>query len=249
MAIRGSLYAQLVEKTGSPATLSRLATAVALEYGPMTPDEARLVIGHDLEIPLAEHGIGADQLERVRTLRASGASLEGVIAKRGKAAPPAAAAEVHEVQESDRPNAIIQPPTPSEMFNSRCFHPVVVEKCRRLFTTKHPSEAIQAAFKSVNNRVKSLSGLKGFDGAKLMVKAFSEQSPVLRPNDLSNTSEIDEHNGLRFLMTGAILALRNPRAHEDTWEPDSNADAALECLAFASLLHRFLDRCKAYSKQ
>ena len=80
-----------------------------------------------------------------------------------------------------------------------------------------------------------------------MVQAFSEQTPELRLNDMSDTTERDEHNGLRFLMTGAMLALRNPRVHEDTWQPDSNVDAALDCLAFASLLHRFLDRCESHA--
>ena len=99
------------------------------------------------------------------------------------------------------------------------------------------------AFKSVNNRVKHLSGTSR-DGAGLMTWAFSETSPQLQMSTLSNESEQNEHNGLRFLMQGSMLALRNPLAHEDHWPWDDDQAFALDCLAVASLLHRMLDVCK-----
>ncbi len=43
----------------------------------------------------------------------------------------------------------------------------------------------------------------------------------------------DEHNGLRFLLVGSLLAIRNPLAHEDI---RLDPYEALEKLALISLL-------------
>ena len=47
------------------------------------------------------------------------------------------------------------------------------------------------------------------------------------------------------MMQGAMVGIRNPRAHEDRWEHDDDAVQVLELLGFASYLHRCLDRCES----
>ena len=135
--------------------------------------------------------------------------------------------------------------TPAALFNARDFHSAVSRRSRKLFVDGHNKDAIRAAFQSVNNRVKRLSGLSR-DGQPLMSDAFKEANSALQMSDLTTDSEINEHNGIRFLMMGAMTGMRNPRAHEDKWEPDDDVAAVLDALSFASLLHRFLDRCELY---
>ncbi len=131
------------------------------------------------------------------------------------------------------------------MFNARASHDAVVRSSRKLFVDGHHTEAVYKAFLSLNNRVKKLSGIAD-DGQGLMSKAFGGSSPALQMTGLTNQSEIDEQEGTCFLMMGAMRGMRNPRVHEDKWVPDNDVDAVLDALSFASLLHRFLDRCEAY---
>jgi len=126
------------------------------------------------------------------------------------------------------------------------LHRAVHNSSRKLFIGGHNKEAVEAAVLSMINRVKRLSRLRGEDGVPLMAKAFAKKNPALQMSGLTTESERNEHEGTRFLMMGAVQGLRNPRAHEDHWEPDEDIDSVLDCLAFASLLHRFLDRCEAY---
>jgi uncharacterized protein (TIGR02391 family) len=72
------------------------------------------------------------------------------------------------------------------------------------------------------------------------MQVFDENNPVLRLTALSNASEIDEQKGYRFLFSGAVMAIRNPRGHEVGVQDDP--DTCLDHLAFASLLLRRLEQ-------
>ena len=131
------------------------------------------------------------------------------------------------------------------MFDARSMHPSVIRASRKLFVGRHYSEAIYKALLRVNNRVKKLTGVAD-DGQGLMIQCFGGKTPKLRMTGLATKSEIDEQSGTCFLMMGAMTGLRNPRVHEDHWEPDNDMDSVLDTLSFASLLHRILDRCEAW---
>ena len=75
---------------------------------------------------------------------------------------------------------------------------------------------------------------------KLMMQVFDEAKPSLRLTPLTNASEIDEQKGYRFLFSGAVMAIRNPRGHEVNLNDD--VDTCLDHLAFASLLLRRLEQ-------
>jgi uncharacterized protein (TIGR02391 family) len=79
------------------------------------------------------------------------------------------------------------------------------------------------------------------DGTALMEKVFSPKNPVLRFNELKDKSDEDEQRGFMMLFTGAITALRNPRAHKLI---EDEAERALEFIAFVSLLAKLLDGAK-----
>jgi uncharacterized protein (TIGR02391 family) len=62
---------------------------------------------------------------------------------------------------------------------------------------------------------------------------FSQQS-ILALSDLITQSDKDEQLGFMFLFKGAVIGVRNPKAHEIVVQRDSVK--TLEYLAFASLL-------------
>ncbi|MEX0787047.1 MAG: TIGR02391 family protein [Dehalococcoidia bacterium] len=201
-------------------------------------------MAHEFGIKLGDYGVSEEAQAEVRSLRASGASL-AAIREHGEseASRPARSAQSGPREASANQ---VRPPTPAAIYSSRNFHSHLPPRVRRLFTSGHFAEAVAAAMRSVNNRVKAMSGLS-LDGKGLMNAAFSQQSPVLQLNALSTTTEQNEQEGLRFLLAGAMSALRNPPVHEDEWQHDRDASVTLECLGFASLLHRLLDQCEQYT--
>lgn len=124
-------------------------------------------------------------------------------------------------------------------FDRRNIYPNFPVKVRRLFDDGHYSEATFEALKFVDKRVQKHSRL-GETGVKLMMRVFDENTPVLKLTPLSNPSEIDEQKGYRFLFTGGVLAIRNPRGHEVNVIDDP--DTCLDHLLFASLLLRRLEQ-------
>ncbi len=118
------------------------------------------------------------------------------------------------------------------------LHPRVAEVAARHVRSGHLPQAVFEVMKAVRNRVRDLSGLD-LDGVQLMNAAFSATGPRLDLGD-STTTGRDVHNGYRFLFVGAVLAIRNPLAHEQQLD-DVDEDEAFEQLNLASLLMRRLD--------
>jgi len=76
-------------------------------------------------------------------------------------------------------------------------------------------------------------------GTELMQLVFSPNSPILKFNDQTNASEKSEQQGMMYLYAGAMLALRNPRAHS---LDNDHPERAIEYLSFLSMLAKALDR-------
>lgn len=197
----------------------------------MSRQHALYVLAHHNGIDLEKYGLDGATLIEVGRL-ASG--LNNEVPRQSIQVP---ASRVLSVQKD-------KPQTPAIKFASREMHDRITRSSRKSFTNGLHEEAIHKAFQSVNNRVKKLTA-SSQDGKKLMGWAFSN-SPQLQMTSLTSESEENEHEGLRFLAQGAML-MRNPRAHEDQWEPDEDELAVLELLSLASYLHRCLDRCESYS--
>jgi uncharacterized protein (TIGR02391 family) len=104
---------------------------------------------------------------------------------------------------------------------------------RALYLDGHYSSAIFEAYKAVNNMVKEKTKLES-DGKDLMARAFNEQNPVLALNKLSTQSELDEQIGFRFIFMGAMIGVRNPKAHDTVVQRDPIR--TLQYLALADLL-------------
>lgn len=122
------------------------------------------------------------------------------------------------------------------------LHPKVLEVVRPLFEDGYRAPAILEAFKAVNNRVKALSQLDA-DGKDLMARAFRSEEPVLELAGPETETGRNIQAGYHLMFMGAVVGIRNPRAHEQFEAMDENE--ALEELAFASLLMRRLDDAEA----
>jgi uncharacterized protein (TIGR02391 family) len=72
-----------------------------------------------------------------------------------------------------------------------------------------------------------------------MGDAFDKDPPELALNDRATQPEIDEQKGFAFIFKGAMLGVRDPKAHAPF--EDLEERRALDYLALASLLMRRLD--------
>lgn len=123
---------------------------------------------------------------------------------------------------------------PNILFDLLKFHPRIKEASERLFKNSHYAQAILETFKAVNNFVKEKSGKQEWDGKNLMAKVFRRENPIIRFNELKTVSEKDEQEGFMFLFMGAVVGIRNPKAHDNIIQTDPYK--TLEYLSFASLL-------------
>ena len=120
--------------------------------------------------------------------------------------------------------AAAEPPSrtaevPNYLFDKMQFHPRVITASKSLFESGHYAQAIFEAFKAVNNFIKQKTGLN-LDGKQLMAKAFNEKGPVIKLNELKTQSDRDEQEGFKFLFMGAMVGIRNPKAHDDVVQTD-----------------------------
>jgi uncharacterized protein (TIGR02391 family) len=126
---------------------------------------------------------------------------------------------------------------PEEMKNRldlEGFHPLVIKHAGGLFADGHYRQAILDTYIALVDQVKSLSGRYDLDGTALMNTVFSPKTPKL-----SISTNVDEQLGFMWLFAGAVMGIRNPKAHAVTPNPDKQT--TLEWLGFASVLFRILD--------
>lgn len=114
------------------------------------------------------------------------------------------------------------------------LHPNIINTSGRLYEDGHYRSAVLDAYIDLINRVKRLSGRPDLDGSRLMQQVFSAKNPTMLVSD-----DPDEQLGFMWLFSGAVMAIRNPKAHKIVEVTDPQR--SLEWLAFASVLHRILD--------
>jgi uncharacterized protein (TIGR02391 family) len=126
-------------------------------------------------------------------------------------------------------------------FQGRRIHPEVLKYCRTELMQDNYFHAVFEATKGLAQRLRDMSGVHG-DGATLVDRTFSVESPLLVMNTLQSETEKSEHKGFAALLKGCFAAVRNPLAHEPKilWQGE---DDAADYLSLISLLHRRLDDC------
>lgn len=126
-------------------------------------------------------------------------------------------------------------------FGDLALHPEIARACSKLFEDGHYAASVEAACKVLDMLVKMRSMKMDPSGTELMQLVFSPKAPVLKFNDQSNDSERSEQQGMMFLFAGAMLAIRNPRAHGIIQD---HPETAVDYLCFLSMLAKSLDRAK-----
>lgn len=121
------------------------------------------------------------------------------------------------------------------------IHTQIMSVAKDRFDNEHYADAVEAAFKEVNTRVKSIYKSRTSvekDGARLMQAAFSVQNPIIKLGDISTETGTNIQQGYMEMFAGAIRGIRNPKAHSN--QSLSKADA-IRKLHFASMLMCKLD--------
>lgn len=134
-----------------------------------------------------------------------------------------------------------EPAGGSHPFDDRNIHTKIQNTSKKLFDDGHYALATFEAYKLLDKEVATMAKLNE-SGVKLMMKAFSEQSPLIRLTGMASTSERDEQEGYKFIFSGSVMAIRNPRGHE--YGVRESPTECLDHLSLASLLLRRLESAK-----
>jgi uncharacterized protein (TIGR02391 family) len=126
-------------------------------------------------------------------------------------------------------------------FEGLDLHSRIAAVCADLYRDGHYRNAVLDASLALVNFVKEKARCHDLDGANLMRTVFSVNAPILAFNDLSDQADRDEQEGLMHLFEGAVLALRNPRAHALS---DDSPELAVEYIALLSLLAKRVEQAK-----
>lgn len=124
-------------------------------------------------------------------------------------------------------------------FNSRNFHPKVIEHGRQRFSEGNYFHSVFECCKAFDAAVRYNSGINK-SGDALMGEALSPTGPI-KLNSQTTQSENDEQKGIMFLCKGLMSAVRNPQAHEPELSWKMTQQDALDVLAMLSFLFRKLE--------
>lgn len=119
-------------------------------------------------------------------------------------------------------------------FTLSNLHPNIIKVSEQLYEDGHYRAAVLDAYIDLINRVKRIANRSDLDGSPLMQNVFSPRNPQILLSE-----DQDEQQGFMWLFNGAVMAIRNPKAHKII--EVSDPQRTLEWLAFASVLHRVLD--------
>jgi len=129
-------------------------------------------------------------------------------------------------------------------FHSRNYHPEIVKHSQKLFLQQNYFHAAFEASKAFNNSVK-VKAHSNKDGQDLMMSVFSENG-VLKLNSGQTESEKNVQDGVKFLSSGLMRAVRNPTAHEPALDWPINKQECLDFLSMISFLFHQLDKSVYY---
>jgi len=124
------------------------------------------------------------------------------------------------------------------------IHESIVRVAKKKFEDGHCADAVESAFKEINTRVKKIVKDKigeELDGANLMFTAFPSKNPIIILGDLSSKTGINIQDGYTHIFAGSMLAIRNPKAHENII---LHREGAIPFIFLASLLMYKLDKAK-----
>lgn len=130
------------------------------------------------------------------------------------------------------------------------IHPRIEKVSKQLYLDGHYSDAACDAFIEINDRVKKLFSAvhpqdRVPDGDAVMKTLFSVKSPILEICDQSNETGTNIQKGYMEMLSGAMSALRNPKAHANI---TISSEEAMRQIIFASMLMYKIDEAVRYSQ-
>lgn len=128
-----------------------------------------------------------------------------------------------------------------EMIFDENIHVLISKSSKLKYFGGYYADAVESAFKEVNSRCKKIMKnlkAKELDGANLMNELFSPNNPVLKFESLDNESGKNVQLGYMQIFSGSIIAIRNPKAHENM---SLSKLEAYRRLCLASLLMEKID--------
>ena len=138
--------------------------------------------------------------------------------------------------------------TPGTAFDFwQLVHPEIVEIAQTRYNSGHFADGVEAAFKHINNRVKSVHKQKTgreLDGSSLMKSAISSTSPTLVIDTLDTETGKNMQIGYMEILSGSMTGIRNPKAHDNITITNIEAQ---RFLIMASLLLYKIDEAKLAS--
>lgn len=122
------------------------------------------------------------------------------------------------------------------------INPTIKGVAKPRFDSKQYADAVEAAFKEINSRVKEVYRQKtgeDEDGSKLMNKAFSPKNPVIVLDDLETEDGTNIQTGYMQIFAGAMTGIRNPKAHSNH---DTTPEEAIPLIQLASHLFSMFEQ-------
>jgi uncharacterized protein (TIGR02391 family) len=129
-------------------------------------------------------------------------------------------------------------------FEGLDLHQRIAAAASELYRDGHYRNAVLDAALALENFVKEKSRRHDLTGSGLMTTVFSKNDSILAINNLADQTDRDEQEGIMHLFLGAVLGLRNPRAHALF---DDSAELALEYIALLSLLAKIVEKVRRRS--
>lgn len=127
------------------------------------------------------------------------------------------------------------------------IHPETAAVSQQKLIDGHYADSVESAFKEINSRLKRVYQKyrqEEKDGADLMRQMFTPKDPLLIFESIKSESGRNVQQGYMDIFAGAMIGIRNPKAHENQ---TITRDAAVKRLIFASLLMDKIDEALAYS--
>jgi len=104
------------------------------------------------------------------------------------------------------------------------LHPRVIALAKLRFENGHYADSTSACLREINSIIKDYVRRainQELDGAPLMTRAFSANNPIIEFADLTTESGRNIQLGYMKIFEGAMIGIRNPKAHANLY-PDEN---------------------------
>lgn len=142
-------------------------------------------------------------------------------------------------------HSALAPKDDREQFLNRKFHSQVIKHAKKLFLQGNYFHAVFEVSKAYNNAVKNKAKIHE-DGQSLMMSVWGCKNGVLKITKCESETDQNVQDGIKFLSSGLMRAVRNPTSHEPAVEWPIDKQDCLDILSFISFLFRKLDEAVYY---